>query len=138
MEARLFPATTKQPNTFFTFRVLEEFSEHNLTSKQAAYDYIAGLRRLTDGCFTQHTPVCCVSISQMLLIIFFQDVQSQFLAVIRIWRQLCLQKWTGQAHNILADFPHQMPGSLVIPCVACPEEGFNMEKGWERTPEELK
>ncbi|KAF9028093.1 hypothetical protein BDP27DRAFT_1247170 [Rhodocollybia butyracea] len=42
------------------------------------------------------------------------------------------------SHNILTDFPHQMPGSLVIPCVACPKEGFNMEKGWERTPEELK
>ncbi|KAJ3710758.1 hypothetical protein C8R42DRAFT_596813 [Lentinula raphanica] len=73
MQARLFPGTVSLPRTLFTFRVLDEFQEHHLASKKAAYDYIGALRRLTDGAFTHAVP-----------------------------------------------------------------DGYNMENGWERTPEHLK
>lgn len=56
----------------------------------------------------------------------------------RIWRRLCAEKHSGQAHNLNRFFPNRTPGSLIKFCVLCPEEGFNMEEGWERTPDELK
>ncbi|KIK54683.1 hypothetical protein GYMLUDRAFT_176943, partial [Collybiopsis luxurians FD-317 M1] len=47
-------------------------------------------------------------------------------------------KWSGQAHGLLLEFPHCTPGSIIHTCFSCPEDGFNMEEGWERTLEELK
>ncbi|KAJ3765495.1 hypothetical protein FB446DRAFT_709415 [Lentinula raphanica] len=96
--------------------------EHHLASKKAAYDYIGALRRLSDGAFTSEVP----------------DPFSQFMMAVRIWRQLCLEKWTGQAHDLSSSFPHRTPGSLVLFCPACPEDSYNMEIGWERTPAHLK
>ncbi|KAE9386082.1 hypothetical protein BT96DRAFT_949371, partial [Gymnopus androsaceus JB14] len=66
------------------------------------------------------------------------DPHPQFLLSTRIWRKLRLDKQSGQAHNLSASFPHRMPGSIVQFCLACPEDGFNMEQGWEKTPPELK
>ncbi|KAJ3833141.1 hypothetical protein F5878DRAFT_665910 [Lentinula raphanica] len=122
MRAWLFPGTVSLPRTLFTFRVLDEFQEHHLASKKAAYDYIGALWRLTDGAFTHAVP----------------DPYRQFVLVVRIWRHLCLNKWTGQAHDLSSSFPHRTPGTLVLFCPACPEDGYNMENGWERTPDHLK
>ncbi|KAJ3760135.1 hypothetical protein EV360DRAFT_81473 [Lentinula raphanica] len=122
MRARLFPGTIAIPRTIFTFRVLDEFQEHHLASKKAAYDYVGALQRLSDGAFTLEVP----------------DPYSQFVMAIRVWRHLCLLKWSGQAHDLGSSFPHRTPGSLVLFCPACPEDGYNMEVGWERTPEHLK
>ena len=57
MRARLFPATTRDTKTAFTFKVLKEFHLHNLESKKAAYDYLGAIRRLTDNAFTADVPV---------------------------------------------------------------------------------
>lgn len=57
VRARLFPATTTDPRTAFTFRTLKEFHMHGLQSKSAAFDYIVSLRRLTDNRFTHRVPV---------------------------------------------------------------------------------
>ncbi|KAE9384315.1 hypothetical protein BT96DRAFT_1008199 [Gymnopus androsaceus JB14] len=122
MNVRLFPATLRSPRTMMTFRVLDEFHEHHLASKKAAYDYVGALRRLTDGAFTPDVA----------------DPYLQFLLVMRIWRRLLADKHTGQAYNLSSFFPHRQPGSLVLFCFGCPEDGFNMEKGWENTPAEMK
>src|SRR5262245_4669702 len=55
--ARLFPGTTRDPRTAFTFTVLKEFHLHNLESKKAAYDYLGALRRLSDNVFTADVSV---------------------------------------------------------------------------------
>ncbi|KAE9398182.1 hypothetical protein BT96DRAFT_822298 [Gymnopus androsaceus JB14] len=122
MMARLFPATPKNPRTLMMFCVLDEYHEHNLSSKLSAYDYVGALHRLTDGAFTAEVP----------------DPYKQFLLAGHIWRRLCLDKHTGQAFSMSEEFPHCMPGSLVLYCPSCPKDGFNMERGWEKTPEELK
>jgi hypothetical protein len=57
MRAQLFPTTTVDTKTAFTFKVLKEFHLHNLESKEAAYDYLAAIRRLTDNVFTDDVPV---------------------------------------------------------------------------------
>ncbi|KIK55120.1 hypothetical protein GYMLUDRAFT_62724 [Collybiopsis luxurians FD-317 M1] len=113
MNARLFPATVKAPRTFITFQALDEFTEHTVSSKKSAH----------------RTTVSDIPT---------QDPQSQFLLVTRIWQKLCLEKWSGQAHDLLSQFSHRTPGSIVRTCYCCPEDGFNMEEGWERTLKELK
>lgn len=55
--ARLFPASIAQPATVFTFKALDEFHQHSLTSKKAAYDYYDALRKLTSSTFPQDVPV---------------------------------------------------------------------------------
>ena len=55
--ARLFPASITQPATVFTFAALNEFHQHSLTSKKAAYDYYDALRKLTSSAFPQDIPV---------------------------------------------------------------------------------
>jgi hypothetical protein len=55
MRARLFPGTTTDPKSAFTFAVLKHFSMHNLQSKCGAYDYIYSLRRLTNNLFPEAT-----------------------------------------------------------------------------------
>jgi hypothetical protein len=57
MRSRLFPATTSDPKSAFTFAVLKQFSMHNLQSKCGAFDYMLSLRRLTNNTFTERTPV---------------------------------------------------------------------------------
>ena len=57
MHSQLFPATTQDPKTAFTFSVLKDFHMHNLQSKCGAFDYMLSLRRLTDNVFTNKVPV---------------------------------------------------------------------------------
>ncbi|KIK57904.1 hypothetical protein GYMLUDRAFT_60998 [Collybiopsis luxurians FD-317 M1] len=118
IRACLFLMTLKDPGTVVTFHTLDNFHEHNLVSKKAAYDYVGTLCCLTDSCFTAKIP----------------DPNAKFLMAACIWQQLCLEKWTGQAYNLTAEFPHQMLNSLITFCPACPEDGFNMEPNWEKTP----
>ncbi|KAJ7261662.1 hypothetical protein C8J57DRAFT_1232508 [Mycena rebaudengoi] len=56
MQARLFPASTHEPQTAFTINMLKCFQLHNLESKKAAYDYLGAIRRLTDNSFTADVP----------------------------------------------------------------------------------
>jgi hypothetical protein len=57
LKAQLFPATTEQPTTAFTFSVLREFHLHTLESAEPAYGFMGALRRLTDNTFTTDVPV---------------------------------------------------------------------------------
>lgn len=44
-----FPATTKRPETAFTFRMLDIFQELNFQAKTNIYDYWRSLERITDN-----------------------------------------------------------------------------------------
>jgi hypothetical protein len=57
LKARLFPATTTDPKTAFSFDVLHAFQLHNMQTKCSSFDYILTLRRLTDDTFTTSVPV---------------------------------------------------------------------------------
>jgi len=57
MQAQLFPASTDQPTTAFSFRVLKDFHLQTLESKKSAYDYLGALRRLTNNSNTDDVPV---------------------------------------------------------------------------------
>ena len=49
--AGLFPATIDQPETAFTFAILDDFDVHALASKKSAYDHFIALRKHTNGAF---------------------------------------------------------------------------------------
>jgi len=65
---QLFPATTEQLTTAFTFGLLREFHVHSLESKSTVYGYMGGLRRLTDNAFTTDVPVSVNSASSPQLL----------------------------------------------------------------------
>ncbi|KAL0068273.1 hypothetical protein AAF712_004660 [Marasmius tenuissimus] len=122
MKARLFPATLQAPKTFFTFQVLNEFLNHHLVSGRSAFQYLGGLRHLTDGAFTAAV----------------QDPYKQFCRATQVWRHLCADKWSGKAFDLSQHFPHRKPDNVIVFCPCCPEDGINTEEGWEQTPEELR
>ena len=57
LKVQLFPATTEQPMTVFTFGLLREFHLHSLESKSTVYGYMGALRCLTNNTFTIDIPV---------------------------------------------------------------------------------
>ncbi|EIN05125.1 hypothetical protein PUNSTDRAFT_30488, partial [Punctularia strigosozonata HHB-11173 SS5] len=109
MDAKLFPASMDQPTTAFTFSLLRDFHMHSLTSKKSAYDFVLALRRLSNNAFPDSVP----------------DIYPQFLCVIRVWRYLIMLKRSGQMHAIDNCLPGRPPGSVIVPCFACPERGLN-------------
>ncbi|KAJ6616911.1 hypothetical protein B0H10DRAFT_1914847 [Mycena sp. CBHHK59/15] len=122
MRARLFPATTREPQTAFTVNMLKRFQLHNLESKKAAYDYLGAIRRLTDNSFTADVP----------------NPYAAFLRVVRVFNFLTLKKRTGQLHGIDAVVLHRPSGNLLAWCPACPEPGFNSDPNCPKTPHDLR
>ncbi|KAJ6622212.1 hypothetical protein B0H10DRAFT_2343049 [Mycena sp. CBHHK59/15] len=122
MRSCLFPATSTDPATAFTFGVLKEFSLHNLESKKVAYDYLGALLRLTDNGFTADVP----------------NPYANFLHVVLVWNHLTLKKRAGQMHYIDGLLPHQPPGNLLVWCLGCPEAGFNSDPNCPKTPHHLR
>jgi hypothetical protein len=59
--AGLFPATLAQPESVFTFDVLDNWHQHALTSKKSAHDYHDALRKLTNPVFLSDVPVSVFS-----------------------------------------------------------------------------
>lgn len=57
VQASLFPATITQPETAFTFGLLDEYDQHVLSSKKPSYDYHDALVKLTNPVAPQNVPV---------------------------------------------------------------------------------
>jgi hypothetical protein len=49
-----------------------------------------------------------------------------------------MRKRSGQLHGIDRLLPHRKPGSVIVPCLACPEPFFNMDKDWKSTPQDMR
>jgi hypothetical protein len=138
MRARLFPGTTLDPKTAFTFDVLKEFSMLNLQSKCGAFDYMKSLRRLTDNVSTRTLPVSTTLYLPKSTLTFLQDPYKLLLRVARFWEYLTLKKRTGQCHNINQLFPTRPSGSMVLYCPCCPEVGVNVDKNDERVSSDMR
>ena len=140
MKARLFPATTRDPKTAFTFKVLKEFHLHNLESKKAAYDYLGAIRRLTDNAFMADVLVSLIHSypEKSWRDNVAQDPAMNFYRVVRVWRLLILLMHLGQAHGIDNVLLHRRLQNLIVHCPACPEPGFNTEKEGKKTPFHLR
>jgi len=72
INSQVFPATTKQPQTGFTFNLLDDFHQHTLTSKKSPYDYLSAVRQKTSCTFLDDVPVidslyvCCILLTNLL------------------------------------------------------------------------
>uniref|UniRef100_A0A0W0FT55 CxC2-like cysteine cluster KDZ transposase-associated domain-containing protein n=1 Tax=Moniliophthora roreri TaxID=221103 RepID=A0A0W0FT55_MONRR len=107
LDGGIFPATHEQPETGFTFNLLESYHVESLASKKSVYDFITALRRRTNWDFPEDVP----------------DVYFQFCHALR----------SGQAHNIDSIMEALVPGwpkkNVMVFCFACPQPGFNIDEG---------
>ncbi|KAK1224325.1 hypothetical protein PQX77_012776 [Marasmius sp. AFHP31] len=114
----LFPSTTLDPQSCFTFRMLRHYDIFTLQAKITPYDYMKSVRRLTDNVFTGNVP----------------DLYKQFMIIIRIWDLLSAERRSGRAHEL----PNPTTQDLIVECPACPTASVNMEPGWTKTPSGLR
>ena len=57
LKAGFFPATLTQTRMAFSFNLLKWFHRLHLESKVSAFDFVGGLRRVTDNAFVYHITV---------------------------------------------------------------------------------
>lgn len=129
-----FPATPIKPQTCATMECLRQFQYLNLQGKLTAYSYYRSLEYMTDSTGLNLPPVCISHcLSSTLLIQRVQDRLAQFILMAREWRHLKMCKRAGRAYAIggIATSP---PGSLAIPCRACPHPGRNLPARWDCVP----
>ncbi|KAG2029310.1 hypothetical protein BDR03DRAFT_881153 [Suillus americanus] len=112
-----FPATTLDPKTTATFRLLHHFHVLSFESKASTFEYWQTLARLTNN--TGINPP--------------KDRYNALLRMVKEWRNLTLLKRSGQGHDPggVAATQH---GACAVLCPACPHPGKNLPNGWEDTP----
>ncbi|KAK7020693.1 hypothetical protein VNI00_017635 [Paramarasmius palmivorus] len=115
MRFGLYPATTEDPRTAFTFRTLSLFHTLTLQGKVSLYDFYHALETVTDG-----TGVVEV-----------KDRYECFIRVMRQWRYLKLLKRGGMGNTPEVPLDDIAPGGLAVACPACPRPGINMPDDWE-------
>ncbi|KAL1948929.1 hypothetical protein VTO73DRAFT_10735 [Trametes versicolor] len=117
LRARWFPATSSDPKTAATFRVLETFQILSVQSKISGWEFYQTLARRTDNTGTD-VP---------------KDRYMAFMLMSRQWRHLKMLKRSGRGHSPfgLAD---QHEGSCAVECPACPLPGKNMPTDWKTAP----
>lgn len=117
----LYPATTIDPTTCFTFRLLDQFCVLTYQSKLTAYDYVIALQLLTD----------MNGLGQNF------DRMKTFLRVAREWRHLKWLKRAGRGHEG-GGITSIKPGALCTQCPACPRPGFNIPDNWATVSDDIR
>lgn len=112
--AGYFAASFKNPKTFFTFDVLDDFRMANLESKTTPYSYFQGLRRKTNPLFPRQVP----------------NRYAELRRLSRQWRKLKKLKWHGFGHETRPSGA----GDLALFCPSCPQPGVNLPDDWEADP----
>uniref|UniRef100_A0A5K1K6H8 Cell surface hydrophobicity-associated protein n=1 Tax=Ganoderma boninense TaxID=34458 RepID=A0A5K1K6H8_9APHY len=111
LELGYYPASSIQPRTVFTARVLDDFLLANKECKTAARNYYNKLRRTTNAAFPHMVP----------------DRYKELLRVSRQWRNQQMRKNAGFGHRSQPIGP----GDLAVRCPACPQPDVNLPAGWE-------
>ncbi|KAI9068672.1 hypothetical protein FKP32DRAFT_1672009 [Trametes sanguinea] len=121
MRHRLYPATDIDPNTAFTFSLLEHYHVQSLQGKISMYDYYTSLERLTDNTGVMK----------------LQDRYKAFMRVVAQWRHLKRLKRAGRGHDSTGVEGTQ-PGELALRCPACPRPDVNLPSNWDTVSDDLK
>ncbi|KAI0694816.1 hypothetical protein C8Q76DRAFT_634374 [Earliella scabrosa] len=117
----LYPATQIEPNTAFTFRLLEHYHIQSLQGKISMFDYYESLERLTDNTGTQK----------------LQNRYKAFMRVVAQWRHLKMLKRGGRGHDPTG-VAGTRPGQLAVQCPACPRPHINIPENWHEISEDLQ
>ncbi|KIO20783.1 hypothetical protein M407DRAFT_29579 [Tulasnella calospora MUT 4182] len=115
LEAGVFPATEKNPQTGFTIGLLRHQRTCNLRGKTSLKEYFDVLVELTDSA-EGHGSV--------------PNLYNQFRDVVRQYRVLCMFIRAGKYSN---EGP-LVDGELCVPCPACPSPGENLPPNWQDDP----
>ncbi|KAF8463729.1 hypothetical protein DFH94DRAFT_796350 [Russula ochroleuca] len=110
-QPQLFPASHLQPETAFTFDVLDHFHIDAMECKTAAASFIKKLCRLTNNAFPHVVP----------------NRERELCQVSRQWHDLQSRKWLGFGHDV-EKTPQN--GNLAHYCPACPQPGINLPDDW--------
>ena len=125
---RLFPASTANPSTAFTFKLLHYFHIDSVECKTSALSFFSKLRRLTNESSPDSVPVS--------LIVYYpsghcsnctQDRYRELMRVSRTWRDISARIQAGYGHHLNEPVT---PGGLAIFCPACPQPGVNLPDDW--------
>ncbi|KAK7025333.1 hypothetical protein VNI00_016115 [Paramarasmius palmivorus] len=117
---RWYPATTRLPQTCFTFRLLEHFHMMTLVGKITSYDYYRGLEKLTNnvGDFS------------------FKNRYDSFRRAAREWQHLKALKRGGRGNDSARTIQETKTGELAVLCPACPRPEVNLPGNWISTEPE--
>ncbi|KAJ7885134.1 hypothetical protein B0H14DRAFT_3082330 [Mycena olivaceomarginata] len=118
LRARLYPATTTNPATAATFRVLRDFHLLSLEAKSSAHHFYNKLARQTNNNGTRY---------------------AEFRRMARQWRNLQMFKRAGRGHA--ADgIAGTKAGECALLCPACPQPGKNLPRdgSWKVVPRERR
>ncbi|EIN10007.1 hypothetical protein PUNSTDRAFT_133777 [Punctularia strigosozonata HHB-11173 SS5] len=114
---RLFPATSTEPQTVFSFEFLNLFHLLTLQGKLTLHDYYQAIIRCTDnmnnapGVWRYHDAILAT----------------------RQWRHLKMLKRAGRG-NDPTGVSGTPDGGLAVECPACPHPGRNLPDRWETDP----
>lgn len=117
----LYPATDCEPNTVFTFGLIEHYHIQSLQGKVSMYDYYTSLERMTDNTGTQK----------------IRDRYKAFMRVVAQWRHLKMLQRGGRGHDP-SGVKGTQPGELAVRCPACPRPDINLPADWQSVDEDLK
>lgn len=117
----LYPATITDPNTVFTFSVIDHYHYQSLQGKISMYDYYTSLERMTDNTGTQK----------------IRDRYKAFMRVVAQWRHLKMLQRAGRGHHPDGACGTK-PGELAVRCPACPHPDINLPPDWDQVSDELK
>ncbi|KAF7325926.1 CxC2 domain-containing protein [Mycena kentingensis (nom. inval.)] len=118
MDNGWYPATTIDPSTCATFRLLDLFRLLKVVVNVNANDFVQSLERLTDATFTRKVP----------------ERYKSFIRMSRQWDFLTRAKRAGRG-NYADGVETTPPGGLAVWCWACPDPARNLPKGWDKVDE---
>jgi hypothetical protein len=130
----LFPATTDNPKTAFTFSSLDLLAQLSTQGKISTYNFYISLRNLTDPLDLMNWPVSykLFHLNYFLTHALFQKRYDELSRVIRRYKHLLLLKRSGRG-NVANGITTTSDGQLAIECPACPHPGRNMPENWQAT-----
>lgn len=130
LHASWYPATTTNPRTAATFRVLEHFHLLTFESKVSGFEQYYTLARATDNTGTVPVPVRSLNLHSNYLLTFYnhQDRYPAFMCMVREWRHIKLLKRSGCGHDPSGKRPKA--GQCAVVCPAFPQPGRNLPEDW--------
>lgn len=133
LRARLFPATTIEPQTAATFEVLKLFQLLTFGSKVSGFEFYQCLSRLTDN--LGDPPTVSLSMLSCCLnsLMISQDRYNVFMRIVRQWRHIRAMKRFGRGHDP-SGVGGTREGECAVLCPACPHPGKNLPTNYSSLP----
>jgi hypothetical protein len=137
LHACWYSATTTNPWTAATFRLLDHFQMYTFESKGSTFEYYQSLLHLTNNTETHQPKVLSYFYAVVGILTDIQDHYESFLRMSHQHRHLTSLLQAGQGHNPSGVLSTK-EGELTIICPPCPQPGRNLPQDWENVPRNVK